>query len=153
MQKIQKITGRFVCDWQAVEALLVCYKPFGSLTFDAGVAEGLAKAMLLWVSKIPYEELTEEEKLAKAGEIFKKIFSIVRSATTDHFSTVEFGASIISLHTPNSRTRISLGKYHGDLFVEVDFGPNGSESRANDILSSAKHEGVEFETHFCENDG
>jgi len=138
--KFTKLCARFMggsTDEEGIGvALRAAFGPFGSLT-EGVETEELAAAMLRWVNA------KEDEQLALAGEIVR----LVWSATTDEHSSVELERWGLTLRTPTSGTRIRLCHGGGNLFVEVDFGPEGSESRAVEILAAAERAGVRFDAY------
>ena len=117
-------------------ALLASFSPFGSLT-EGIDGTTLAAAMVRWV------DASKEEQQWLANELI----GLVWSAETDQVSTVEVGSWEVSFRTPNSGTRIRLHRYAGGYHVEVDFGPNGSESRAKAILAAGERNGVKFDAY------
>ncbi len=117
-------------------ALLATFSPFGSLT-EGVDGKALAEAMTRWV------DAKSEEQRGLANELI----GLVWSADTDQLSTVEVGSWEVSLRTPTSGTRIRLRRYGGGYHVEVDFGPNGSESRSLAILAAAERNGVKFDAY------
>lgn len=127
-------------DQNVEKALQAAFEPFGSLSTAYGVdTVALAAAMLGWVRAGTW---TEQPELAE------KVITLLWSAQTDQISTVEFGMFEITLRTPTSRTKILLRRYVGESsLVEVDFGPEGSEGRAANILDAARKVGVGFEAY------
>ncbi len=115
-------------------ALIACFTPFGSLTEGVDTAL-LASQIQLYLAK------EGEEQVDLAGDILRE----VRSARTDQWSAVEFDRWSIKFRTPTSGTVITANKYAGGIGVDVDFGPNGSESRALTILAVAEKAKVRME--------
>ena len=117
-------------------ALQAAFRPFGSLT-EGVDGSALAEAMTHWVNA------KSEEQKGLANELI----GLVWAAETDPFSTVEVGSWEVVLRTPTSGTKIRLRRYAGGYHVEVDFGANGSESRATAILGAAELGGVRFDVY------
>ena len=127
----------YVCDpTRVISALRAAFSPFGSLT-EGVDGRALAQAMIHWV----------DTKDKEQRQLVNEIVDLVWAAETDQFSTVEVGRWEVSLRTPTSGTRIRLRRLTYTYHVEVDFGPNGSESRSMSILERAERNGVKFDAY------
>jgi hypothetical protein len=112
-------------------ALIAAMRPFGSLSAAYGVSpHAVAELMIDWVDS----DCT--------GAQPAKLFAILGVATCEHLSRAMFGRNTVRLETPTSGTAILLRGRDAALQltplrgVEVDFGPAGSTSRAEEILAS-----------------
>lgn len=114
---------------------MACFSPFGSLT-EGIDGEALSRAMVAWVD-------AEDDQPTLAGELV----GLVWSATTDQISEIRFGRWGVRLITPTSQTTIRLWRRGGYNYLEVDFGPKGSEVRSLTILGAAEMAGVRFEAY------
>ncbi len=117
-------------------ALQAAFRPFSSLT-EGVDGSALAEAMILWVNA----KRDEQPGLAM------KLIGLVWGTTTEQISTVEVWGWEVALRTPTSGTKIRLRRYMCSHYVEVDFGTEGSESRALTILAAAERSGIRFDAY------
>lgn len=113
----------------AIGALRAAFVPFGSLFTTTNEGKTLATQVFEF-----FGTYSDSSKSAAAAEIIKTVWS----AETDDCATVTFHPLEITLTTPNSGTiiRFSLAT-HGSYELTMDFGPQGSETRASQVLSAA----------------
>lgn len=127
----------------ACMALMAAFSHFGSLTEGVDGA-ALAVAMVGWV------QAERELQRTQSGALTERVFHILWSATTEDHTTAEFAHRSITLRTPTSGTKISLGFSSGSYIVEVDFGAEGSETRAMSILATAELDHASFQAYDLE---
>lgn len=116
-------------------ALHAAFQPFGSLE-DGVDGSALTNAILKWV------DAEYDKRPGMAGEILRMVFG----ATTDQHCHVKFeSGGTITLETPTSHTKINISRRDDDYYIWVNFGPEGSETRAMTILTAAVMDGIRFE--------
>jgi len=120
-----------------LSTLIAAFSPFRSLT---GGVDGytLAHSMIEWVNATH-----EEDQIPSCGVELPKI---LLESETKQRAKIMLKRFEVRLETPTSGTLISLKRYAEKYLVVVDFGPNGSSSRATAIRKTAKRLGVRFNT-------
>lgn len=116
-------------------ALLAVFAPFGSLMSTEGDGVTLAELLLTF--------LKERQLGAKAG-IAEGIMHSLWSAATDDFARIDVHPQALRLTTPNSRTLITISRhgYNNSTEVIINFGPEGSATRAREVLEKLIAQGV-----------
>lgn len=120
----------FVKDGESViRALRAAFVPFASLTTTSDEGQKLAAQIFEFFGVYGYMA-----KSASAAGILETIWG----AETDDFATVTFHPFVVKLTTPHSGTEICLSLYRAGFYeLTMDFGPQGSETRAGQVLSAA----------------
>lgn len=126
--KITKLEMKTGSDYEfdgsrAVAALKAAFIPFGSLAHP----DALASALVAWAIR------KDADLPALAAEAVR----LLNDTSAEQLSEVTLGMYRAVIRTPTSGTMIEVTRSGGRLYVTVDFGANGSETRAGEILAAA----------------
>lgn len=125
MSKINKITVDVTPTEEAIEAMIALFTPFGSLMTTESEGRELAKLIVNCL-----KEHEQSNRAAHVADILRALWS----AETDTYADLLVTPRSLQLITPTSQTPITISKYGHSLEVCVDFGANGSSTRAMEIL-------------------
>jgi len=120
-----------------LSTLIAAFSPFRSLT-EGVDGYTLAQNMIEWVNAIH-----EEDQIFSCGI---ELLKIKLESETKQSAKIMLKRFEVRLKTPTSGTLISLKRYAKKYLVVVDFGSNGSSSRATAIRKTAERLGVRFDT-------
>lgn len=134
MERITKISAGFDGVNSPIQAILAAFSHFQSLT-DGVDGKKLAEEISGYAIS----------RRKTQPDIAREIMALVLSTLVARPAVVRFGLNEVSLWPNESETEISVYRNpRAGSFVEVDFGPHGSVSRACAILSVAEQVGVQF---------
>lgn len=112
--------------------------PFGSLHYtdaDTASVDDIYHAIKAWIDAC-YASTTPDYSLV--GEIVRCVRAASKVGDADHACDVRISDWGVTLHTPTSGTEIRVSR----SWIVVDFGRQGSRSRAMRILDMTEHNGV-----------
>lgn len=116
----------------AVSALRAAFSQFDSITMGVNVAE-LAEQMVAYLAA----------STAQKPEVGHELLKLLSKATASSPPSITFGRWRVGMRTA-SGTLIAIFPWPDGYLVEVDFGPEGSETRARRILSNGQRVGIHF---------